>query len=223
MTFRLLAASAIFLAFSGLDSEAQEILLTNSAAYVSGTTPRVTFNGYMETVTQSGATYQNVGMVLSNSYSTYNDIFSPGAGAAGTTFAYATTAPFGSLPSSKSWHVDMALPVQTLSTSPSSPTYITVSFYLVDNAGKPYNNESFSTYCFMTYVSGGKVITSPAGGPYFVVLPPTATGVKAKQSKDAQVSAETGPKTRMLPPPRIQDAKLNGFWDVQPSESILKA
>jgi hypothetical protein len=162
-------------------------------------------------------------MVLSNSYSTYNDIANLPAGAAGTTFAYATTAPFGTLPSSKSWHVDMALPVEKISSDPSNPTYVTVSFYLVNNAGQPYNNAPFSTYCFMTYVSAGKVITSPAGGPYFVVTPPTATSHNAKQLKDAQVSSEIRPTTRILPLPKTQDANLDGFFDAQPASSMLKA
>jgi hypothetical protein len=221
MTFRLISIAVVLVIAASRGSDAQEILFSNNAAYLNQTTPRVALNGYLNTIVQNGTTYQHVGIVLSNSYSTYNDIANPAANTPGTTFGYAANAPFGALPTSLTWQVDLPLPVQKISTDPSNPTYITVSFYLVSNNGVPYNNEPFSTYCFMTYISAGKVLTSPAGGPYFAVLPPVAIG--ENKAKDSLVSAKTKAKTRRLPPPTIQNTNLNGFWDIRPSPLHLQA
>jgi hypothetical protein len=219
MSLRLVAI-AVFVVAASANSQAQEILFTNSAAYLDPTTnpptPRVTMNGYLLSVVQNGDTYQHVGAVLSNSYSTYNDIANPPANAPGTTFGYAANQPFGSLPSSMSWHADIALPVQSISTDPSNPTFITISFYLVDKNGAPYQNKVFSTYCVMTYISAGKVMTSPAGGPYIVVVPPTGVGMNGTEPKQLQASDKSKTGNRMLPPPTVPGSNLNGFWDVQP-------
>jgi hypothetical protein len=220
MTLRCFSIAAVLLitAQASRSSLAQEILFTNNAAYLdpttSPTTPRASLQGYLTTVTKNAMTFQYVGVVLSNTYSTYNDIANPPAGAPGTTFKYGLNTPFGTLPTSKSWLVDMPLPVQKISTDPSNPTFITASFYLVDKTGTPFNNAPFSTYCFMTYISAGKVITSPAGGPYFVVVPPTGVGMNESDKKND--------KTRMLPPP-TDDTHLKGFWEARPSSFIFQA
>ncbi len=196
-------------------SQAQEILFANNAAYLDPTTspptPRASLQGYLTTVTKNATTYQYVGVVLSNSYSTYNDIANPPAGSPGTTFKYGLNSPFGTLPSSKTWLADLPLPVQAISTDPSNPTFITASFYLVDKTGKPFNNAPFSTYCFMTYIAAGKVITSPAGGPYFIVVPPTGVGMNEKAND----------KVRSLPAP-TEDSNLKGFWESRNSGLIFQ-
>ena len=120
MTLRLLFIASLIAVASSGEAQAQEILFTNNAAYVTNGTPRVTLNGYLRSVVQSGDTYQFVGIVLSNSFSTYNDVFNPAANFQGTTFAYAKNAPFGTLPSSMTWQSDMALPVKSISTDPSN-------------------------------------------------------------------------------------------------------
>jgi hypothetical protein len=221
MTPRVFGLAALLVSvLVSQDSQAQEILFTNNAVYLDTTTTpqtaRVTLNGYMDSVFSNGSTYSHVGVVLSNSYSTYNDIYNPAANSPGTTFGYAANLPFGTLPTSFSWHADIALPVQTISTDPSHPTYITASFYLVNKNGQPYNNSVFSTYCFMTYLSGGKIITSPAGGPYIMVEPPGAVGMDSKRAKDAQASSKEK-KDLSFPNPSSRDANLNGFWEIRPS------
>ena len=217
----LTALASLFLVVSSNLADAQEILFTNNAAYLDPTvkaaTPRLMLNGYLQSVTQGARTYQYVGAVLSNSYSTYDDIFNPAAGAPGTTFGYAQNAPFGKLPNSFSWSADIPLPVSTISNDPSNPTFITVSFYLVDKTGTPYNNGVYSTYCFMTYIAGGKVQTSPAGGPYFTVVPPGTTGMQKNSERNQQLSATIKARTGLLPAPSAQESNLNGFWDVRPS------
>jgi hypothetical protein len=219
MNFRSISAAAVFVIAVAGGSRAQEILFTNNSVYLNASTspatPRVSLHGYLTTVTQKGSTYQYVGVVLSNSFSTYNDVFNPPAGSPGTTFGYAVNSQFGPLPSSQSWQTDMALPATTLSSDPSNPTYFTATFYLVNKNGQPYNNAPFSTYCFMAYTSAGKVVTSPAGGPYFAIEPPTSTGQNAKDAKNNQVSGEN--RFKMLPLPATQETNLNGFWDVRPA------
>ena len=92
----------------------------------------------------------------------------------------------------------------------------------MDKNGNPYNNQAFANYCFMTYVSNGKVMTSPAGGPYFFVVPPTAVGMDSKGQKETEISASPKGRTRMLPPPSARDGNLNGFWNTQPNPLNLE-